>query len=324
MRIYAVICVIVAFAMVIAPTAAVGKEERGREAVTQAVSERQADDDTIAVLATASGKVEEIEMREYLIGVTAAEVSPLSHEEAIKAQAVAAYTYALYTKNKNRKSASDSLKGADITDSSATHQAYHGKKKRRERFGENFDEYEKKISDAVDEVLGVYMVYDGEPVLAVYHGISNGKTQSAKGLWGSEIPYLQSVSSAGDELSPDYSDTVIYTVEQFEECMGELGAEPEGDAENWLGKLEENSDGYVKTLEICGEKYTGDKVRRTFGLKSASFTVEYTESGFKFRTLGYGHGVGMSQYAADYMARQGSSWQEILKHYYTGIEFAKM
>lgn len=325
MRIYAVICAIVAFAMIIAPTAALGTKKSDAQADKSDTAEQtHGEIKSIEVLAAASGKVEEIDMREYIIGVTAAEISPLSHEEAIKAQAVAAYTYALYIKAKNEKSPDSSLKGADISDSSASHQAYHSEEKRRERFGENFDEYEKKIEAAVEEVEGIYMVYDGKPILAVYHSISNGKTQSAKELWGSEIPYLQSVSSSGDELSPDYSDTVIYTVEQFEECAKELGVNTEGDAEDWLGALEENRDGYVESLEICGEKYTGAQVRKAFGLKSTSFTAQYTQSGFRFRTQGDGHAVGMSQYAADYMARQGSDWEDILKHYYKGTEFAKI
>lgn len=327
MRTYPALCIMLALAMLLTPVAAVNTLDSAAGTVGAVALKPAADDaesDVIAVLASATGEVESVEMREYVIGVVAAEISPLYHTEAIKAQAVAAYTYALYVRGKNRTTENPALEGADISDSSRSYQGYYSREKRMERWGDSFKEYEKKIETAVDEVFGTVITYDGAPILAAYFELCNGKTQSAKSLWDSDIPYLKSVSSAGDKLSPAYSDSEIYTAEQFRECALNLGdLDLDGDEEDWTGKIDLNADGYVETLEIGSEKFSGAKVREAFGLKSNSFTVSYGSSGFKFKTYGSGHAVGMSQYGADYMARQGSGWEEILLHYYTGVKIEK-
>lgn len=201
-----ILCLTIAVAMLVCPAAALGG---GRAAPQEdkpaaAAAELQPDDAKgyISVMASSDKSVSKVKMREYVLGCVAAEMPANYHPEALRAQAVASYTYAKRLIEQNKKNRSAALKGADITDDPGTHQGYLGKSARKKLWGENFDEYERKLGEAADEVLGVYLAYDGETALTAYHSISSGRTASAKALWGSDIPYLISVESPGDRLSP--------------------------------------------------------------------------------------------------------------------------
>ena len=283
-----------------------------------APEESQTPDGYISVMLTENGFVNQVEEREYVIGAVAAEMNTSCHEEALKAQAVACYTYALYCKSQGN---SEELNGADISDSSETHQGYIGVEDRKEKWGDQFDENEKKLEKIVDSVLGKKMTYQSAPIMAVYHDLCSGSTQSAQTVWGKDIPYLQPVQSRGDTLSPDYSKTVVLTEEEFKKfAKGLEVVELDGNADEWIGKIKKNDSGYVESIEVGGKSVSGKDFRKAFSLRSCVFTVTYGKDGFTVKTLGNGHGVGMSQYGADYMARQGASWREILKHYYVGTE----
>ena len=325
MRFYLAVCVLLVISMAVAPVAAVGRKDPAPEAVTAAgQAEEKENPDTISVFSHSDSAVNSIDIKEYVIGAVAAEVSANSHPEALKAQAVACYTYALYVRNIQQKSPDAALGGADISDSSAVHQGYYTKAQRAEIWGEKAEEYEEKISQAVDAVLGYYISFEGEPILAVYHAVSAGKTQSAEDLWGNSLDYLKSVASPCDKLSPDYLHSAVFSAEEFAKIAESLdGTELSDDKSEWVGKVQTNGSDYVETVEIGGQKIKGSAVRSAFSLRSSAFTVEYSDSGFIFRTCGYGHGAGMSQHGADYMARQGSNWQEILTHYYSGVEILK-
>lgn len=327
MRMNLIICLILAVALILCPVAAFGsntsvKVIKSTEATetTEEITVTADEEEYISVMSSSTKKIERIGMREYIIGCVAAEMSANYHTEALKAQAVASYTYAKKTCEQNWKYKDPSLGEADITDSPATHQGYLDRAERKEKWGEKSDEYEAKITAAVDEVIGIYLSYDSETALAVYHAISAGSTQSAKSLWGSSIPYLTSVESPGDRLSPDYVSVLEFTQPEFKKLAKKCGAKLDGDSEKWLGKTEKTEEGYVTGIILGSEKISGSKVRDVFGLRSLCFDVEYTNGKFVFTCYGYGHGVGMSQYGADYLARQGFSWQEILGHYYPGTE----
>ncbi len=275
--------------------------------------------ETVKVFLKSENKVIETDINEYLLGVLAAEMPATYHEEALKAQAVAAYTYLLYKRNQG--SGDSSLKGADLSDDSSTHQGYLTAEKRREKWGDKTETYEKKLTEAINSVSGKVVTYEGQPIIAAFHAVNSGVTQSAKTVWGGEVPYLKSVTSTGDKLSPDCSKTVAIKAQELSEKLSGLdGCELSGEAEGWIGKIKTNSSGYVTSAEIGGESYSGLQVREAVGLRSAVFTCEYKSSAFYFTTLGYGHCVGLSQYGADYMARQGSTYEEILKHYYSAVE----
>lgn len=217
---------------------------------------------------------------------------------------------------------SDDLKGADISDSPDTHQGYIDDEKMKKKWGEHYEEYKKKVGDAVNEVLGQVIVCGGKPILAAYHCISSGVTEDAKSLWGEEIPYLKSVKSPGDMLSPEFKTVVKVTKAEFAEAVKGLKdiTLDEDTPEKWIGDISATAGGTVASIQIGSEVFTGLAVRDAFHLRSPCFTVAYGEGTFTFTVKGYGHGVGMSQYGADYMARQGNTYVEILKHYYTGVD----
>lgn len=257
----------------------------------------------ITVMSSSTGDVSKIEMKEYLIGCVAAEMPANYHTEALKAQAVASYTYAKRITEKS----SDY-----ISDSPLTHQGYVSRQARIEKWGTDFEKNEAAISAAVEAVYGYILTYDGETALAVYHSISSGQTQSAQSLWGEEIPYLQSVTSAGDKLSPDFSEEKSFSAEDF---ARRLGIDASGDKSEWVKNCE-TENGYVVSAVICGKKFSGSEIREALELRSSSFEISCGKGEITVVCKGHGHGVGMSQYGADYMARQGSTWQEILSHYY--------
>lgn len=323
MRTSLVVCIIIAVSLLLCPAAAFSGVFFDDEE-TQTVIAVQTDDDYggnyISVMSSSTGKTEKIKLREYIIGSVAAEMPANYHTEALKAQAVASYTYAKKVSEQNEKYKESYLGEADITDSPDTHQGYIDEKRRREKWGDDFEEYEKKIEDAVDEVFGYFMTYNGETALAVYHSISAGRTQSAKTLWGADIPYLISVESQGDKLSPDYMTAHEFSKNEFKKLAKKCDVNLDGDASEWVGEPTKAESGYVVSVRLGSTEVSASKFREEFGLKSCFFDIEYADEKFTVTCYGYGHGAGMSQYGADYMARQGSTWREILRHYYTGIE----
>lgn len=301
--------------LLVCPLAAMGGEKSETD-ITSPAAENADSGDSILVLSSSTKKINEIDMFEYVVGAVAAEMPPTYHSQALRAQAAVCYTYAV----KKRENADPSLGGADITDDSAVHQGYLDKAARKEKWGDKYENYEEKIEQAVKDVFGKKIVYDGEVITAAFHAISSGQTYSAEEVWGKDVAYLKSVTSAGDRLSPDYSTTVTLTADEFQKAFALSGAELDGDKADWIGKIQLSDSGYVTSAVIGKKEFTGTKVRELLGLRSACFEIKCTGDDFQITAKGYGHGVGMSQYGADYMARQGSDWQEIIKHYYTGVD----
>ena len=156
--------------------------------------------------------------------------------------------------------------------------------------------------------------------MAVYHAISAGKTETAKNVWGTDYPYLQSENSVCDLLSPDFYSEVNVSVDDFIKKITELGVEISGETANIIGKCNKSPSGTVLDIELCGNKITGAKIREAFELRSSAFDVVFKNNNFVFTVSGYGHGVGMSQFGANYLAKQGSDYKEIITTYYRGCE----
>ena len=263
-----------------------------------------------------SGKITDVEISEYLIGVVAAEIDASYETEAIKAQAIAAHTMALYRKKEN------GVKDYDITDDPSYDQGYIDLSARREKWGDKFTEYENKIESAILAVASKTITYKAMPILAAYCDISGGKTESAKNVWNTDLPYLQPVESVGDMLSDKYISTVTYTKDEFSSIASALELKLRGDADSWIGTLSCSDSGTVLKINIGGSSFTGAKIRQTFSLRSANFDIEYSGGKFIFTVRGSGHGVGMSQFGANYMAQKGSKYDEILKWYYTNVQIS--
>lgn len=330
MGIYKFISVVLILAMLLMPLLAIkGTEQSGTsdEEITDFTQEKEYDDkpETVKVFMHENDLVLNVTVREYIVGVLAAEMLPTYHEQALKAQAVAAYTYLLSKKNEQALSPDTSLKGAYLSDDSSTHQGYLTEEERAEKWGEKAAQYEKKLQKAAEDVLGKVITYDGKPIIAAFHANNSGVTHSAKTVWGNDVPYLQSVVSAGDKLSPDCIKTVALSAQEISSLAGAVqGCNLSGEAEEWITDIKTDKHGYVESIVIGGAKLTGIKARNALGLRSAVFTFEFKDGSFRFTTEGYGHGVGMSQYGADYMARQGSTWEEIIKHYYRGVDITEL
>ena len=279
---------------------------------------------TIKLLHKDENKIEEIDLEEYLYGVVSAEMPASFEEEALKAQAVVARTYTIYKIVNN-----DGKHGeADICDDSTCCQAWISEQDRKDRWDE--DEKEEnwnKIVNAVNSTPGKIVTYNGEPINAFFHSNSGGTTEAPIEVWGgSGYPYLQSVATAGEDAYSQYSSEAEFTEAEFEEKIKELHSDFEIDFEdeNCI-KIEEYTEGNrVKTIKIGNLELSGVEVRNIFGLRSANFTVTIEDNKIKFEVIGYGHGVGMSQTGADSLAKEGKTYEEIIHHYYTGVEIEDM
>lgn len=322
MKTYTLICFFLALSLILCPLVSVEKatevisQEFFDEPITETEVTQKEDDTTVKVMSVSSDNITEMSLKEYLLGVVAGEMNASYHEEALKAQIVAAHTLLLYTKEHNTKD----LKGADITDSSALHQAFLTTEEQKKKWNENYEANRNKIEKCIDEVQNLTLQYDGEYICAVFHAISNGTTENATDVWGGKYPYLISVSSIGDKLSPAYQSQVTVTEKEFKEILEKEDVKFSKDTEKWIEKITNTDTGMVKTITICGKTFKGTEIRNLFNLRSSTFTCKYENGEFIFTVNGYGHGAGMSQYGANYMAQQGFTYEEILKHYYTDVE----
>lgn len=276
---------------------------------------QQQKDDTITVFLSSQNQNVEMDMFEYICGSVAAEMPLAYHEEALKAQAVTCYTNALRLKLNSEKT-----NNADISDNTAIHQGYINEAERKAKWGNDFEKYESKLKNVVNSVENQAIYYNEQLIVAAFFAISCGKTESSGNLWSESVPYLTSVESQGDCLSPQYATSVSFSLDEFVSKMKNTKAEFNiNSLTNAVAITKTSPTGTVLKAEINGNSYTGEEIRSIFSLRSPVFTITSTDSSITFNVLGYGHGIGMSQYGADYFARQGYTYKDILMHYYTGV-----
>ncbi len=294
---------------------------KANTAVTEkekAVTEEKDSDGSVTVFLSNEKKNITISELDYILGSVAAEMPLSYHEEALKAQAVACYTNLKrlsYLKNED-------LNGADITDNPNLHQGYISQEERKEKWGKDFEKYEGKLQKAVKEVLGKALFYNGKYCICAFFAISAGTTETAENVWGENVPYLVNVKSDGDTLSPSYMNTATFAKAQFISIVKDLDCNlsKNDDFEKNIKITKTSKAGYVLKIKIGEKEFSGEEIRNAFSLKSTAFKISFNNNEVVFKTSGYGHGVGLSQYGADYMARQGSNFEEILKHYYKNTE----
>lgn len=262
-----------------------------------------------------TGEIMKISPLEYIKGVVASEMPALYEQEALKSQAVSAHTYAMVQL--------DTYNSVLSTDP-AKCQGYLSPSERKAFWGEHYDEYEKKLTDAVTPVINKVITVDKKPILAAFHAISSGQTESAGTIWARDIPYLVPVQSIDDKSAPEYETTVTLAPTEIAKVL--LGKYPEikfnKDKSKWFSDIQKTSSGTVTKIKIGNIEATGNELREILSLRSAAFNVSYENEQFNFTVYGYGHGVGMSQFGANQMAKSGSSFEEILTHYYTGVEIS--
>lgn len=264
--------------------------------------------------------VAEYDEKTFLRAIVTCEM-PLSYsEEALKAQAVASYTY-YSRKRQEARARGDASDFSDVPGRFVPCTTEAGLK---ERLGKYYDTYRSKLDKVISAVYGYVIRYKGALILAAYHAISSGTTEAGETVWQADYPYLQAVPSPGDKTAEDYTVQQTFTSKEIQNAFkGVKGMSFTNKPAKWFQSLKRTENGLVTGLTLCGTVLTGTQVRKALGLRSANFTVDYNDKEFTFTVLGYGHGVGLSQYGAHCMAQQGSDWQEILHHYYTDVEIGK-
>lgn len=277
------------------------------------------------ILDTATGKILLVPVREYVIGAVCAEMPATFEPEALKAQAVAAHTYAERQRSLARSAPDAAPDGADLSNDTSKYQGYLTNAEIRQAFGKNYDEYYRRISSAADEVLPYVLTYKGEPIIAAFHSMSSGMTESAENAWGAPVDYLVPVESSSDKNAPSYEETVRIGRDELRSRLEAAfdGIQLGEDMTKWLKTAEISASGTVLTARAGDRTVTGNEIRTALGLRSADFDVSFDGDEAVFTTRGYGHGVGMSQYGANSMAAAGSTWREILSHYYPDCSIEK-
>ena len=256
--------------------------------------------------------VEILNLEDYLIGVVSAEVPVSFEEEAIKAQAVAARTYALKRMQNNKDS------NYDVTDDTSS-QVYQTEEELKSKWKDKYEEYRNKIKNAVYNTKGEYLTYNNDIIYAFFFSTSNGKTEDNKDVFGQDLPYLKVVDSSFDEKETSgFVATKTFNLNEFYQKLGM----PYNEILNIKNK-ELTTSGRVKNITINDKLFKGTEVRTKLSLRSTDFNIEQNNKEIKITTKGFGHGVGMSQYGANALAKQNKNYKEILNYYYQGTNLKK-
>ena len=248
-------------------------------------------------------------LEDYIIGVVGAEMPASFDEEALKAQAVASRTYAVY------KMLHSDKEYDVVTDIS--NQSYQTIDELKNKWKDDFDYYYNRVKRAVLSTKNEVMMYDNEVIIAYYFAMSNGYTEDSSLVFNEQKPYLKStVSSWEDDNLKNFSYSKIFSIDEFNNIFNI------SDMIN-ISDIKKSDTNRVLSLKINNQEYTGTDVRKKLGLRSTDFDIEVSDK-VVITTRGYGHGVGLSQYGANLMAKNGYNYQEILKHYYTGINISRI
>lgn len=255
-----------------------------------------------------NGTVQTIELEDYVTGVVGAEIFPTFHTEALKAQALAARTYAVNYVDSGR-----------ILSDADSHQVYYDQSQLKLKWGNDYQKHYQKVRDAVMATAGEVITYNGEYIDALFFSTSNGRTEEPKYVWGGSLPYLQSVASPWDQASKEYETTKTLSYSEFSSRLG-LG----GTSGLYAEVLERTPGDGVAKIRIAGKVFTGETVRQKLGLRSTDFAIDFLGNQVRITQWGWGHRVGMSQYGAHYMGVAGYSYDEIIHHYYQGVKIEKI
>lgn len=267
----------------------------------------------VRVKRVASGKVENVFLEDYVVHVVAGEMPAAFSKEALKAQSVASRTYVLKKINQSLE------KDYDVVDT-VSNQVYLDDEELQEKWGSKYTEYMNKIKTAVNETSMEYLEYDGEIIDALFFSTSNGYTEDSGVIFSNSLPYLKSVESSYDsEVSSVFMTDESFSLQEFYERLGL----PYSDNLS-VSIIEKSASNRVVRVLINDYEFTGREVYDKLKIRSLDFSMEQVNGNVIVHTKGYGHGVGMSQYGAYGMAKNGFSYKEILAHYYTGTNLKKL
>ena len=274
-------------------------------------------EEMISVYFHGEDKVKQLPLEKYLVGVVAAEMPATFETEALKAQAVAARSYAVY---KKQNPPTEHPQAHVCTDYKHC-KAYKETMQMEKDWGDNKGAFLRKITSAVNDTQGEVVTYNGEAALTVFHSqAGSGKTENSKDVWGGDVPYLVSVSSYGEETAPDFYSSKTVAFSEFKEKLCAFNPEIDINSSSDIGEIVRSEGGGVKEVIIGGVSVSGKDMRSIFGLRSSCFEINVSGDSVRFEVSGYGHGVGMSQYGANTMAKEGYTYKQILTHYYSGTQ----
>ena len=272
---------------------------------------------SVAVFRSKSQVIEEFDFEDYIIGVVASEMPADFSLEALKAQALTARTYII--KQMLNPSEFSIPEGAVVTDT-VMHQVFRSDNDLRQFWGSDYEWAKARVTEAVRATRGQIITYNGEPITASFFSTSNGYTENSEDYWTNEFPYLRSVESPWDTASPRYITEKVVSPQQFFQA---LGVKLPGDGT--VGEILSRTEGKrVATVKVNGKTFTGREIREKLDLDSSDFQWKRTGNGVAIQTKGWGHGVGMSQWGAEGMAKEGKNYQEIIQHYYNGVQISSI
>lgn len=267
---------------------------------------------SVAVMRSNEKTVEDIPLESYVAGVVASEMPAEFEVEALKAQALAARTF---TVNHLLNGGGD--QNYDLTDT-VQHQVYKSEEELKKQWGSEYSEKMNKIKEAVKATEGQILTYKDAPITAAFFSTSNGYTENSEDYWENEVSYLRSVESPWDKESPKFLGQETFTIAQVEEAL-EVNLP---DDSQLLIELSRTDSGRVSEIGIEEHSFTGRDVREKLGLQSSDFSIEQNNGHLIFTTEGFGHGIGMSQYGANGMAKEGKTYEEIVTHYYQDVKIS--
>lgn len=274
---------------------------------------------TVRVFDCTDNKVLELGLEEYVMGVVAAEMPADFHIEALKAQALAARTYTMLRMKCFGGKGCTNHEEADICTDSTHCQAYKDPKK----LGKGY----KKVAEAVMNTKGEIIIYEKQLIDAVFHSTSGGKTENSEDVWCDRVPYLRSVISEYEENSPKLASTENISIDDFISGVKSLNKDVVINKKNLANEMDivsRSEGGKILEIKIGNKNFTGREIREKFGFNSSNFTFTIKGKEISFIVIGYGHGIGMSQYGANGMACNGYDYRSIIRHYYQGVEIASI
>ncbi|WP_099159419.1 stage II sporulation protein D [Virgibacillus ndiopensis] len=267
---------------------------------------------SVSVMRANSEQVENVPLETYVSRVVSGEMPVEFELEALKAQALAARTFIV--NQMLHQGASDK---SDVTDT-VNDQVYNNEVDLRNKWGSDFNKNMNKIKKAVAATKGQILTYNNSPISPAYFSTSNGYTVNSEDYWENKLPYLRSVQSPWDKKSPEFLEQEILSIEQVEKALGvDL-------PKHITVNLTRSDSNRVSKMEVAGKSFTGREVREKLDLRSTDFTMEQKSDHLIFKTKGYGHGIGMSQYGANGMAKEGKSYKDIVKYYYQGVSISNI
>lgn len=316
-----IIAILVIPTMIVVPYTKADKQEEktishaGDKEKVASEAELGASPFSVSVMRTASDKVEGIPLEEYVVGVVASEMPADFEKEALKAQSLAARTYIVNQKLHGETEKKES----DVTDT-VQHQVYKDEYQLQKIWGSDFDWKMKKVKEAVAETKGEILTYKKAPITPAFFSTSNGYTENSEDYWENKLPYLRSVESPWDKSSPKFLDQKTFSLEQLETAL-------KMDLPDQFPlpiEITHTDSKRVEKVNIAGNSFSGRDIREQLKLQSSDFTIKQKNNHFIFTTKGFGHGVGMSQYGANGMAKEGKNYRDIVGYYYKNVEISKV